>query len=65
MDNGPLPQTPKTPQRTRKGQPLGQYELVDLLGKGGMASVFRAWQPGLERWVAVKVLRAELAADAN
>src|SRR5579859_2679786 len=48
-----------------RGQPLGQYELVDLLGKGGMASVFRAWQPGLERWVAVKVLRAELAADAN
>ncbi|HLZ26967.1 MAG TPA: hypothetical protein VKV73_06565, partial [Chloroflexota bacterium] len=52
-------------QNGTRGQPLGQYELVDLLGKGGMASVFRAWQPGLERWVAVKVLRAELAADAN
>ena len=46
-----------------QGQRLGQYELVELLGRGGMASVFRAWQPSLDRWVAIKVLRADLAAD--
>jgi serine/threonine protein kinase len=38
------------------GQTLGQYELQDRLGRGGMAAVYRAVQPALGHAVAVKVL---------
>src|SRR5512135_2625459 len=43
------------------GQRLGQYEIVALLGKGGMAAVYRARQLTIKREVAVKVIKAELA----
>ncbi|WP_433495782.1 protein kinase domain-containing protein [Micromonospora sp. CA-248089] len=41
----------------------GRYELCDVLGRGGMAVVHLARDIRLKRWVAVKVLRAELARD--
>lgn len=41
----------------------GRYELRDVLGEGGMAVVHLARDIRLERWVAVKVLRGELARD--
>jgi hypothetical protein len=42
----------------------GRYELGDLLGRGGMAKVHRAVDTRLGRPVAVKRLRADLAADS-
>src|SRR5688572_11685251 len=41
-----------------RGQRLGSYELVELIGRGGMAVVYRALQPALRRHVAIKVLPA-------
>jgi tetratricopeptide (TPR) repeat protein/tRNA A-37 threonylcarbamoyl transferase component Bud32 len=38
------------------GTTLGQYHIVEAIGHGGMAAVFKARQPALDRYVAVKVL---------
>jgi serine/threonine protein kinase len=43
------------------GQRLGQYEIITLLGKGGMAAVYRARQSAADRDVAVKVIKPDLA----
>src|SRR3990172_2994726 len=43
------------------GRTLGQYEILQLLGKGGMASVYKAYQAGLQRYVAIKILPPHLA----
>jgi Tol biopolymer transport system component/serine/threonine protein kinase len=45
------------------GQTLGPYQIIELIGKGGMASVYRARQPSIGREVAIKVLSGELHAD--
>ncbi|MBI3160832.1 MAG: protein kinase [Chloroflexi bacterium] len=39
------------------GKTLGGYQIVEQIGKGGMASIFRAFQPSLEREVAIKVMQ--------
>jgi serine/threonine protein kinase len=45
------------------GAKLGGYEIVSLLGSGGMGEVYRARDPRLSRDVAIKVLPAAFAAD--
>jgi serine/threonine-protein kinase len=42
---------------------LGNYEIVDRLGRGGMATVYRARQTNMQRDVAIKVMSDELADD--
>lgn len=42
------------------GQKLGQYEIIALLGSGGMASVYRARQLNIRREVAIKVIKPDL-----
>lgn len=45
------------------GKSLGQFRIVERIGAGGMATVFKAYQPTLDRYVAVKVLPAYHARD--
>jgi WD40 repeat protein/tRNA A-37 threonylcarbamoyl transferase component Bud32 len=40
---------------------LGKYQIHELIGKGAMAEVYRAFHPGLERDVAIKIINPELA----
>lgn len=47
-----------------KGQIInGRYEIVKLIGEGGMANVYLAFDPILKRNVAVKILRGDLSND--
>jgi len=41
----------------------GRYELRDVLGRGGMATVYRAYQAALDRFVAIKLIDPRLAND--
>src|SRR4030095_15328856 len=47
------------------GTRLGPYEIVGLLGSGGMGEVYRARDPKLKRDVAIKLLPEAFAADAG
>ncbi len=43
------------------GKTLGQYRILEQIGQGGMATVFKAYQPNLDRFVAVKILAPQHA----
>ncbi|MCK6422027.1 MAG: protein kinase [Aquabacterium sp.] len=73
----PTTELPVSPQRTRAAtlpggpeqpgdstvQQVGRYLIRERLGRGGMATVFRAHDPTLNRDVAIKFLHASLCAD--
>jgi serine/threonine protein kinase len=50
-------------QALDKGQQLGSYVIVDLLGAGGMGEVYLAKDSRLDRTVALKVLAQDIASD--
>jgi formylglycine-generating enzyme required for sulfatase activity/tRNA A-37 threonylcarbamoyl transferase component Bud32 len=41
------------------GQHVGRYHILELLGEGGMATVYKAHDPRLDREVAIKVIRRD------
>src|SRR5579863_967822 len=44
---------------------LGKYELQERLGLGGMGEVWKAFDTQLQRYVAIKLLHADLQNDPN
>jgi serine/threonine-protein kinase len=46
-----------------EGQTIGKYRLLDHLGRGGMADVYRAYQASLDRYVAIKIMNSFLARE--
>jgi hypothetical protein len=47
------------------GATLGKYRITEHLGSGGMSEVYKAYQPGLDRYVAIKVLHSFLAQEED
>ena len=46
-------------------QRLGRYELRERIGEGAMADVWRAYDPGIDRVLAIKLLKPEFRASAH
>src|SRR5215216_5751759 len=47
------------------GRNLGPYRLLEQIGAGGMATVYKAYHAAMDRFVALKVLPQHLAGDPN
>jgi eukaryotic-like serine/threonine-protein kinase len=65
---GPAPAAPVVAARMRRdplaaGTSIGRYTVLGLVGRGGMGEVYAAYDPGLDRRVALKLMHAEGAAQ--
>ena len=47
------------------GKTIGPYRILEQIGIGGMAVVYKAYQPNMDRYVAVKVLPSHLSKDPD
>jgi len=47
------------------GKTIGRFKVIEEVGRGGMATVYKAHQPSIDRFVALKVLPTQFAHDPN
>lgn len=50
---------------TLVGQIIGKYRIIERLGRGGMAEVYKGYDENLERFVAIKVMHPFLASEED
>lgn len=50
---------------TLVGQAIGKYRIIERLGRGGMAEVYKGYDENLERFVAIKVMHPFLASEED
>lgn len=49
--------------RLQAGEPFGPFRIMERAGHGGVATVYKAYQESLARYVALKILPDHLATD--
>lgn len=60
----PHPARPRTTTKLQPGDIIGgRYEILELLGEGGMGAVYKASDRELNRFVALKLIRSDLASN--
>src|SRR5574341_113452 len=45
------------------GKKLGNYEIIEQVGKGGMAGVYKGFQPSMNRTVAIKIMAQQYSGE--
>jgi serine/threonine-protein kinase len=49
----------------QKRQTIGRYKVQSLVGEGATAFVYKAYDPAIDRTLAIKILKQEFSADSN
>ncbi len=65
LDGSPLSSIEERPPALKPGDKLGNFEIVALIGRGGMGEVYRARDLRLKRDVAIKTLPSGFASDRD
>ena len=63
--NTPATTTPIADTDNLTGITLGNYRVLAVVGRGGMATVYQGYQSSLDRYVAIKVLSSSLQSDSE